>query len=220
MLRDELLAASLSKQVTIDDDSRQMRFLLDTQQTAAQTAVNEVSNLKARLEEESRAAILVRNELNTFLTGAHQKALTELAEALETVRVVEQEIEGLRSQLRSATVELISFRDSLDTSNILIEELQRDLMEMQDKEKMVKTIAEEMRSENMSYKINMQNVNEKLIVLNNEVTVARVSLSENEEERESQRKRLVELESALINNGGRLGEYEKAEAELTRDLER
>lgn len=116
LLKDELLASALSKQVTVSDETRQMRAILDTQHGTTAASLFEIEELRASLTKERKALEESRDDHQRLLRGEHHNVLAELANAQEAGRLIEEEMEVTRSELRGATIELVAFKESLDSA--------------------------------------------------------------------------------------------------------
>ena len=118
-LKDELLAAALSKQAATGDESRQMRALVDSRHHEVATLTAELTEARTQL-----AALQVeragRDEQDRALKAAHKQATEALAAAQEGARRLEEEVELVRVELKGTTTELVTFKASLDQAEALL----------------------------------------------------------------------------------------------------
>ena len=113
----------------MSDESRHLRTLLESHTQTATVTQLELQDLKSKLTTETRL-LKEREEADRLLTITHEKTLTHLTTAQHTVRQMEDEIELVRSELRGATGELVSFKDSLDSAENAIYSLQNEVQDL------------------------------------------------------------------------------------------
>ena len=219
LLKDELLSSALAKQVTSNEEARAMRTQLDSQQIAVTTALTELQETRSRLVVETRNATDREQEL-LMLQTAHQAALADLSSTKHSSRLMEDEIEVVRSELRGTTGELLSYRESLDCAEGLITTLQNDLLDMRTLDHTIQLRVESLDEENVLLKQALQSLKDRLASTSNDVQALQQIKGIQEEEKDSQTKRVRDLEMTLLEMRSTVTSFSSAEADLCKDMEK
>ena len=219
LLKDELLSSALAKQVTSNEEARAMRSQLEAQQIAAVAALADLQETRSRLLVETRNATEREQELAALRT-AHQAALEDLSSTKHTSRLMEDEIEVARSELRGSTGELLSYRESLDCAEGLISTLQNDLLDMRNADHTLQLRVESLDEENVLLKQALQSLKDRLASTSNDVQALQQIKGMQDEEKDTQTKRLRDLEMTLLEVRSTVTSYSSAEADLCKDMEK
>ena len=116
-------------QVSVSEESRNLRGQLESLQLVSTATHLEVQDLRSKLVAETREKKDIE-EQHLLLTNANQNLLQDLTKTKESNTEMEDEIEIVKSELRGATGELESYRESLDSAENLITSLQNDVQEI------------------------------------------------------------------------------------------